>query len=1204
MAAVMALSALPFTATEVQARSTNVPVGIPASVVPNNSVFVEMENAPAIGLGLPGNMIGAITPSAGMPYAIRGGYLEMRLEGPVNAGDTFRLDLDNAEWFFRAAANAVQGGAIWNSRATAGYGFGAGISSDNSIRSFLEDAHILDGATVVTGSTGPALTTAANPFYPGLAANEGHAVQQQARALLDSTTNSVGGIVTARAGIGIRQGEPGGGAELGWSRLGTSTHQGGNTEWRRNDRGAAAANRVPMTYDINRGVFIPNTPGNQGSYIRFGRYSIAGTTVGQPMNAGGSGLTPNPRNEVPYMLNVSQTDPRVATVHVLESHDFRTGDPWVIRIPLAIRVTSADDVTLTVITAGHTAFVTPGTHIIVSASGISTSAHVVDPVTARDRFEIERLVVNELRTNSVRRTAPGDTDGVTTTSAANAFDLVLPPGFYFENNLPEIRMFLEEGLRWGANTSGIHADAPTGEQAGWARHAWGLATVGSNVHWNNIGQGDFNIFFPDGYENNRNRLRVRLNNFVESQTIPGTIAIEGLVIWAEENAPFDVDVELELRNTDWINRYTAWTGTAGQGGPPAGWNAQATNPANWTWFAAQGGVPAGWVPANFVNVNGGVADPTGANTLAWIANWLGGANSARMWQGVSVPAPHIPFNQGGGALAEQNRGNMISAQTIRAAARRDWEVRLSTQGNIPELISGRYESPTSMAHVDHQTARVVFEEIVPNSWWAGRQVILNLPEEVRWRRVYFEEVSGTSSHTIQEEHTYVNISHTVQNLAGHNHHASAGQGAQRGVRFDANRMFWTDVLAFRGNNNQNDRVFIRFDAWVSIAAPFEGDIVLTATGSAVPEHVQEWETTNREGLPSTVIATAIPPVRVETSITDTRIGYQWQQTADIVITETRPGNLIRGRNVRLTVTDFVQIDTLFSPDVQIEVTGGNLVINNIGTGLAGSLFPYREGVPTLGVEANRGTLSFDIQGQSHGEPAVITVSNVSVRVDRTVPETNDRPFSVVVWGSAIANNFGHYDTRPVGQSAHNWPLHERTNNDRFANHPGIVTDYIRVVTGGDGSPWLTQEVRVSDSELYYTVNGVPFEMDVAAFIDPESNSMFVPLRFVANAFGLHDERDIVWDPVNRAVTIILPTGRVVQFQVDSPIMLDNGAPRNILNAAGQPITPIIRAVGDNDGGRTFLPFRFLGEVVFGVEVAWEEATRTAIFNPSANVTSE
>jgi len=55
-------------------------------------------------------------------------------------------------------------------------------------------------------------------------------------------------------------------------------------------------------------------------------------------------------------------------------------------------------------------------------------------------------------------------------------------------------------------------------------------------------------------------------------------------------------------------------------------------------------------------------------------------------------------------------------------------------------------------------------------------------------------------------------------------------------------------------------------------------------------------------------------------------------------------------------------------------------------------------------------------------------------------------------------------------------------------------------------------------------------------------------------------------------------------------MLDNGAPRTIESADGTAIAPLMVQE------RMFLPFRFFGEAVLGVNVSWNDATQTATFN--------
>ena len=1041
LAAIMALSVVVMPATEVQASSTNRLNGIPGTMVPANSLFVETDFG---GYQLPGNVGSVDTTAPGnrgvAPYAIRAGYLELELRSTVNAGATFRLDLENAEWMFNSVANFAPAAT------TAG-------------------AFALNNLVPATPPARPAHLERLNTVL--------------------TTGNNINtwGISAWQPPLGVVAGD------VGLHRIGSQGIH----------RTVGATSPVPViqsTYDLELGVFIPRTAGNHGTYVR--AFDPTVQTPAMP-------VAPAAGSEIPYLLDVSLTNQRIATVTLLE-----TGvRDQVIRIPLVIRVLANDDIRINVVTQGHTAFVTPGSFQIITAGGVATNAHVVDPVTARDRFEIERLVIREVRANSIRRT--GARAGYH--ADANAFDLVLSPGFYFANNLQDVRVGFEYGLQWRGRTQTLpNNDILTWEQGpGFGNALDRASTVGAGP--SSSAASDFDVFFPG---NDRSILRVRLQHFIESQAIAGVLFIDGLVVWADEDAPFDQDIEISLRNTDEISA----------------------------------------VGNNFL------VDGTFRNNV-----------------------------------------NMVTPQTIRAGTRADWNILLRVEGNVPQLISGRYESATAVAHPYHQTARIVFEEVVPNSWWAGRQVILTLPEEVRWRRVRIEGAYRIAANQMAANNIFVNIdapaggavlagtgANSVWAVAGRNTAASVN-----GVRFDQNRMYWTDVLARRddvGPGQRNARALIRFDAWVSIAAHFEGPITLTATGSAVSDCVVD-------NLPYVVIANAIPPVRVTTEVTDTRIGFQYQQTTDIIITETVPGALIRDRNVRVSVTDFLASDVLFSPTTQIELTEANgMRIGNIGTGLAGNLWLGAGQNPTLGLGAG-GTLSFDVLARSHGEPAEITISNVSVRLDRTVPETNDRPYSVVVWGSAIARNFGTVQSMAAALNI-DWPESQQTNNDRFANYPGIITDYIRVVTGGDGSPWLTQEVRVTIGELHYTVNGEPFTMDVAALLDPASDSTFVPLRFVANAFNLRDNSGIVWDASARSATLVMPNGRVVQFTDGSTIMLDNGVPRNIVNANGMPIAPMMVPSGDGYV-RMFLPFRFLGEEVLGVEVAWEAATQTAIFNPGGDV---
>jgi len=468
-AILLCIMATTLMATEAQASSTNRLVGIPEAMIPSYSLFVESDFG---GFQLPSN-VGSVDPTAPgnrgvVPYAIQASYLELELRSTINAGSTFRLDLENAEWMFNSVISMHP--------------------ADTTVGMFVE----------------------AEGFLSVLPAG---------RANLVSSGDNINtwNIPAWRPPIGVSDGD------LGLHRIGLlGVHSTVNL--------SMPGFPIASTYDLELGVFIPRTPGNHGTYIR----AFDGM-VGTPSASAVAGL------EVPYLLDVSLTNQRIATITLLQTGHLDN----VIRIPLVIRATANDDVRINVVTQGHTELVTPSPHHITTAAVGSTIAHVVNPVTARDKFEIERLVIREVRANSIRRT--GVRAGYNATS--NAFDLVLSPGFYFANNLQDVRVGFEYGLQWRERMQLFpNGDILIWEQGpGFGNALDRASTVGAEPSSSAIS--DFDVFFPG---NNRSILRVRLQHFIESQALAGILFIDGLVVWADEDAPFDVDIEVSLRNTDEI----------------------------------------------------------------------------------------------------------------------------------------------------------------------------------------------------------------------------------------------------------------------------------------------------------------------------------------------------------------------------------------------------------------------------------------------------------------------------------------------------------------------------------------------------------------------------------------------------------------------------------------------------------------------------
>lgn len=137
---------------------------------------------------------------------------------------------------------------------------------------------------------------------------------------------------------------------------------------------------------------------------------------------------------------------------------------------------------------------------------------------------------------------------------------------------------------------------------------------------------------------------------------------------------------------------------------------------------------------------------------------------------------------------------------------------------------------------------------------------------------------------------------------------------------------------------------------------------------------------------------------------------------------------------------------------------------------------------------------------------------------------------------------------------------------------------------------LTASIKVTVGNDKINVDNKEFAMDVAPYIQANSNSTMVPLRFVAiaiaggNVENADSSEIITWDAVAKTATITAGSNSVV-FTAGSRTYTVNG---NTLNISNQAVAEIV-------DGRMFVPFRTIGEVL-GAEVSWDAATKTAMYN--------
>lgn len=514
---------------------------------------------------------------------------------------------------------------------------------------------------------------------------------------------------------------------------------------------------------------------------------------------------------------------------------------------------------------------------------------------------------------------------------------------------------------------------------------------------------------------------------------------------------------------------------------------------------------------------------------------------------------------------------IYTEESFKVATASDYTINLArTKDAIPTLVSGRLEGYVTYANANkafsgmsdniddefHKAARVKLSEKIPAAWWAERTTKLTLPEDVTILKAKFDKITNLDDSktelqagtTDKADSTYYNTQKKVGK-----------------VTVDDNELTITNLKI-----NANKKASFELDLWLGMAVNFEGDIDLTLSGSAV-------EKSTDNDYPKVTIAKAIKPVEVKVDkVSEVQVGYQYFTVSDFSITETAAGNLLKGKEVRVSITDGISIDMEIAKGFTAKVTEGDLKISNVTTS---SVLSTRPNATTK----TEGQITFEIDRESD-EASTIAFSNVQVKVSRNVPYSNlsaseDRGIDLVVWGNAIAQNYY--------QLAENDETKFVNQNDLFTV-PGVSAKYINVVTvANDASSEFKNTVKVTIGNPVIKINDQDFTMPVAAYVSTASNSTMVPVRFVANALGLADET-VKWDDANKTVTVDAGT-RIVQFQIGNTNYLVNGVSVPMVSPDGLPVAAEITSE------RAFIPFRALGEA-FNVTVGWDAATSTATYN--------
>lgn len=324
----------------------------------------------------------------------------------------------------------------------------------------------------------------------------------------------------------------------------------------------------------------------------------------------------------------------------------------------------------------------------------------------------------------------------------------------------------------------------------------------------------------------------------------------------------------------------------------------------------------------------------------------------------------------------------------------------------------------------------------------------------------------------------------------------------------------------------------KFKVNVGAKASQEGPVVVVASSKNFEEDMK------------VEVAKVDAAVQVKSEALTVKAGLKDQKGGKIVITETKEERLAKNKEIRIACAeDKYGFDI---KDAKVEVTGGDIEVKS---------------------EVKDGEIIIKVT-RSSDEASEITVTDVEVTTDRTVPEGT---FDFQVGGTAISKLNAEKDSTSTKE------------DERFEDVIEIK-EFIKVGTKNTEdlpNAAAAKEIVLTVGSPAYTVNGEAKTADAAAFIDA-SNRTMVPVRFVAEEFGKVD-----FGTINGVGTVtIFKDGAVLQFQNGSNIMNKNG-----INV------PMYTQVVIKDG-RTYVPFKYVADGL-GINYSYDAATKSITFTNQA-----
>ena len=460
--------------------------------------------------------------------------------------------------------------------------------------------------------------------------------------------------------------------------------------------------------------------------------------------------------------------------------------------------------------------------------------------------------------------------------------------------------------------------------------------------------------------------------------------------------------------------------------------------------------------------------------------------------------------------------------SIEVATVVDYAVSMSVDEDedVPVIYSGVDVDNTGLTDdSDHESLEVSIDETFAGAWDNSKKFTLSLPEGV-----YAADVDVVVDGIDLDREDFID---------------AYDNGEYEYFEFDKR--------IFEENDSDNDPYEMDVTFTLVADPDFEGDVVLTLSGDAMEEQ-------------KVTIAKFVKPYTVSAQQNDLTIDYRNTEIpTDVVITEAEAGLWEKGTEFALTLD---KID--FDDDASVTADD-------------------KSGMEIKDVKTKDGEIRFTVDSESDDEPATLTVSDLTLYMDRNLPagayDLNMYALDMLGVDSAEkAEDFDGSDYKAADKGYLTQTLLADEDTTVFVGDESDDIDYtaktgfVNIVTAGSDTTGFTTKLTVPIGENYLIAGETKVELDAPAYINAEGYTM-LPVRAISTSLGI-DNNNVLWDQATKTVAILYGD-RIISMTAGASVMYVNGS--------SIPTSSSVEIVND----RTFLPMRDLATALGVTDLTWD-----------------